>query len=187
MNDQDRTTIGLVELVRSLAGTRATRPSTPGTRSVTLHGTPLPADFLQVVSQLGGFSIGVHCDGDVIRVTAPGEALDRDVEYYLEVVRATALLTPDDGAEPLPFNVFPAPGGLLPFASNVDADIFCWRTQGPPDDWTIVSFNGRDVVPEWYEFDGGFAEWLHACLTRREFPPMAPSSDRALPFHAELG
>jgi len=43
-----------------------------------------------------------------------------------------------------PFPIYPAPAGLLPFASVMDVHFLNWLTDGPPSQWAVV----------YYDFDG---------------------------------
>jgi hypothetical protein len=77
--------------------------------------------------------------------------------------------------------VFPSPGGLLPFASTDNGNVFYWKTSGSPNWWTVVVYEARG--PKYYEFKGGMAEFLTAVLTRavkcdvlpRDFPSDRPA------------
>jgi hypothetical protein len=78
-------------------------------------------------------------------------------------------------------DVFPAPGGLLPFAVTDNANVLYWKTIGEPNSWTVVIYEGRG--PSFAEFPGGMAECLGALLGRRlrvdvlpiDFPSTRPT------------
>ncbi len=55
---------------------------------------------------------------------------------------------------PIPYPVFPAAGGLLPFGMLGDLDTLNWLTIGPPDSWPFVYFD-RDSC---FDPGGGFFE-----------------------------
>jgi hypothetical protein len=42
-----------------------------------------------------------------------------------------------------PFPVFPLQGGLLPLGTSNNADPLCWLTEGPPDEWVIISLDNH--------------------------------------------
>lgn len=62
--------------------------------------------------------------------------------------------------------VFPDPGGLLPWGVSSNHDYCCWLTTGPdPEQWPVAVFGeGRDGKLD--HFDGGFAEFVAAVITR---------------------
>ena len=59
---------------------------------------------------------------------------------------------------------YPAPGGLLPFASTDNGNILYWRTAGKTDHWTVVVYESRG--PEYYGFNGPMTDFLAALLSR---------------------
>ncbi|WP_240140160.1 hypothetical protein [Streptomyces sp. MUM 178J] len=52
----------------------------------------------------------------------------------------------------------PAPGGLLPWTSSVEGDLFLWITAGStPDDWPVTV---ATRAGEWWHYAGGAAQFL---------------------------
>ena len=77
-------------------------------------------------------------------------------------------------------DLYPAPGGLLPFAITDNANVFYWNTNGEPDRWTVVVYEGRG--PAYCEFGRGMSDVLAGLLARtvrfdvlpRDFPSAKP-------------
>ncbi|MEU2507556.1 hypothetical protein ABZ621_22995 [Streptomyces sp. NPDC007863] len=68
-----------------------------------------------------------------------------------------------------PYEVYPAPGGLLPWGDTEQADTFYWLTEGrDPDRWPIVAV--EDDYDSWVRFDGTITEFLYRLLTDRHHP-----------------
>ncbi|MFE4957897.1 hypothetical protein ACFRCW_28455 [Streptomyces sp. NPDC056653] len=68
-----------------------------------------------------------------------------------------------------PYDLFPAPGGLLEWAGSEQADRFYWLTEGPdPDKWPIVM--SEEIPDSWQRFDGSTAEFIHRLLTDQHHP-----------------
>jgi hypothetical protein len=59
--------------------------------------------------------------------------------------------------------VYPAPGGLLPFGITDNGEILYWKTSGIPENWTIVVYESRG--PKHFCYDGGMEEFLSCMLT----------------------
>jgi hypothetical protein len=62
---------------------------------------------------------------------------------------------------------WPEKGGLLPFGMTNNGDFLFWRTNGPPDQWTIV-INRRSHSDRLIEFDMNLVEFLTR-FVRKEF------------------
>ena len=67
-------------------------------------------------------------------------------------------------------NLFPEPGGLLPFGRRDDV-YFTWKTEGSAKDWKVVVFWGWDSGAGEdkgrQEFDLNFSDFLVQMLTRK--------------------
>ncbi|MFI9234665.1 SMI1/KNR4 family protein [Streptomyces sp. NPDC053079] len=71
----------------------------------------------------------------------------------------------------------PEPGGLIPCASSFSGDVFYWRaSDSNPSQWPVVISGTND---DWWEFPGGFVEfltaWLGGSMERRGLPEAVPS------------
>ena len=79
-----------------------------------------------------------------------------------------------------PFDAFPAPGGLLAFGQTDNGDVLYWRTNGAPEQWTVLVYEGRGF--EYFEFPGSMTSFLEKILSRTlrvnvfpdDFPSDAP-------------
>jgi hypothetical protein len=61
--------------------------------------------------------------------------------------------------------VYPTPGGILPFAVTDNGEVLYWRTVGSPERWTVTVYESRG--PKKFDFDGGMAEFLVGILTAK--------------------
>jgi hypothetical protein len=64
----------------------------------------------------------------------------------------------EDADLAVPLYPFPAPGGLLPWATSNQGDFFLWSTHGQtPEDWsvTVASRSGG-----WWHYTGGAVQFL---------------------------
>ncbi|MEU0215910.1 SMI1/KNR4 family protein [Streptomyces sp. NPDC006265] len=77
----------------------------------------------------------------------------------------------------VPLHPYPAPGGLLPWASSNEGDHFLWTTLGGPDRWTVTvaSRNGG-----WWHYTGGAVQFLadlvSGVLEPWGLPPLRPEA-----------
>jgi hypothetical protein len=120
-------------------------------------GTALPADFTLLAELCPGFGIG-----DFLHVPLPRPGAERlwadGVREELEGVLQDWW---EDGMS-LGVPPYPAPGGLLPWASSNQGDVFLWTTAGPgPDAWP-VTVASRDGC--WWHYAGGAAQFLAELL-----------------------
>lgn len=77
----------------------------------------------------------------------------------------------------MPYSVFPDPGGLLGWGSNINADQFFWLTDGDdPDSWPIIAWYRS--LNEWDYFDGGFSDFVAGVVdgTYRYAEEVAPAN-----------
>lgn len=139
-------------------------------------GTSLPADYRAYVEAYGSGKVG-----DFIWIFNPFSVRDNitlqvQVERQLSVLKELA-----EGGEVMPYPLFPAPGGLLPMGMTDNGDVLHWRTDGAPDEWTIVVNDARS--PDCAAHAEDLTRFLARVLTRAEtcsmfpedFPPEAPA------------
>ena len=60
-------------------------------------------------------------------------------------------------------NVFPEPGGLLPFGVTDNGEVLYWRTVGRSKDWTVTVYESRG--PKHFSYEGGMEAFLSCVLT----------------------
>jgi hypothetical protein len=78
----------------------------------------------------------------------------------------------DKHPEWLPYNLFPEPCGLFPFAGTNNGDSVYWVTDGPPDAWWVVVGGGRS--PRYQEFKCNSTTFFYQILTRPGICDMFP-------------
>ncbi|MEU1780507.1 SMI1/KNR4 family protein [Streptomyces abikoensis] len=96
------------------------------------------------------------------------DQLDEDLEILGDLVEVE---------EAHGYAAYPDAGGLLPCASSFHGDVFYWRTaDSDPNQWPIVVSGRND---DWWEFPGGFVEflsaWLGGTMERSGLPESIPS------------
>jgi len=114
-------------------------------------GTSLPADYREFV-----FAYGTGLFANFYRVDNPFSG-----SKYMGLVpasrRAGDILRDLRECEEnnyVAISIFPEPGGLLHWADDENGNCYYWRTDGQPDEWTIVEDQVRG---------DGFKE--HSCST----------------------
>lgn len=100
-------------------------------------GIALPADYKRLIHVYGSGDFN-----DLIAVlnpfAPPPEDLLSMVDQLLAAYReGRDRLMP----EQCPFPAYPEPGGLLPVAIDTHGGALFWRTNGPPDTWTLVHYD----------------------------------------------
>lgn len=95
--------------------------------------TRLPADFVALMDVYGA---GTWLEWlSFARPRDHGErGLVAEAGWRMRTYRGHREAHPD--SYPLP--VWPEPGGILPFASTIDADWLAWLTIGEPDEWPVI-------------------------------------------------
>ncbi|GAA3797949.1 SMI1/KNR4 family protein [Streptomyces phyllanthi] len=141
----------------------------PRTRTVdwteveTRLGTALPSDYKRLVEVFGEGAF----DG-YLRLHVP-DARFRGGNIVLRTERLGELTGAGRSSPWEPYNVYPAPGGLLQWADSEQENGFFWLTEGPdPDKWPILVT--QDIPDSWVRFDETTAEFLHRMLTERQRP-----------------
>jgi len=122
-------------------------------------GTRLPSDFKEFVEHYGPGNVGT-----LLLIPSP-LSTDEDTRLALFVERSLTLLRDARALElPMPFPIYPEPGGLLPFGETAEGDVFCWLADPgrDPDQWEVVAL-GRDTE-EFARHDGPFIATLLALI-----------------------
>ncbi|MEU1198241.1 hypothetical protein ABZ446_18665 [Streptomyces sp. NPDC005813] len=126
-------------------------------------GTPLPAEYKELVARFGYGAFDDHLC--LMTVDGPPESIDI-VEFNEFWSRSSA---PDGEGPWEPYRLYPAPGGLLQWASTERRIAFYWLTEGAdPDLWPILVTD--DAYAQWHRFDGSTAQFVHRMLTDPRHP-----------------
>ncbi|MGW0777625.1 hypothetical protein ACWD01_29160 [Streptomyces sp. NPDC002835] len=126
-------------------------------------GTALPSDYKRLAELFGAGAFDGYLQLQVPDAVSESEDIVRHTVWLGEWART-------HGSELwTPYEVYPAPGGLLKWASSEQADEFYWLTEDPdPDRWPVLVT--EDIPDSWVRFDGTTAEFVHRMLTEREHP-----------------
>ncbi|MFD3533819.1 hypothetical protein [Streptomyces sp. NPDC058664] len=126
-------------------------------------GTALPGDYKRLAELFGRGAF----DG-FLRLQVPGGAfVSDDLVLHTEWLGEWARTHRSGIWEP--YEVYPAPGGLLEWANSEQAHQFYWLTEGPdPDRWPILA--KEDVPDSWRRFDGTTAEFVYRLLADKRHP-----------------
>ncbi|MFE9632433.1 hypothetical protein [Streptomyces sp. NPDC006463] len=153
-----------VDGVVAVTGWDTTRARTVDWAAVEARiGTALPGDYKQLAELFGYGAF----DG-YLRLHIP-DAPFRSDDIALHTQFLGEWAKAHDSGLWEPYEVYPAPGGLLEWASSEQADQFFWLTEDPdPDRWPILM--KEDVPDSWRRFDGTTAEFVHRLLTDRRHP-----------------
>jgi SMI1-KNR4 cell-wall len=132
-------------------------------------GTALPGDYKAFVERYGTGSIDSFLW--IFNPFSRNEHVNliAQVQTQLDALRALR----DEFGEDLPYSLYPDDGGLLPFAATDNGDVLHWKTEGTPDEWTVVVNDSR--APEYEEFRSGLTDFLSNLLTRAEACRIFPS------------
>nr|WP_240981787.1 MULTISPECIES: hypothetical protein [unclassified Streptomyces] len=146
-------------------------------------GTALPADYKQLAEVFGEGAFdgylrlyvpdpdGRGSDGRGPDGRGPdGRGPDgRGSDLAGKAFRLAEHVRAHGGALWEPYEVYPAPGGLLQWGDTEQADTSYWLTEGrDPDRWPIVAV--EDDFASWVRFDGTISEFLYRLLTDRHHP-----------------
>ncbi|WP_377267902.1 SMI1/KNR4 family protein [Peterkaempfera sp. SMS 1(5)a] len=150
-------TEALAEVERALPGMVERRRSTPKAINwvavQTDLGTDLPSDYKLLCELYPAFEIS-----DFLRSGGPEPGSEADwcegARELLEIVAEWCA----DADLAVPLHPYPAPGGLLPWATSSQGDFFLWGTHpGDTREWTVTvaSRNGA-----WWHYTGGAVQFL---------------------------
>jgi hypothetical protein len=132
-------------------------------------GTQLPEDYKGIVEHFGPGTFEPF-----LNLLVPGiESPLLELRYLLRSLqRPLATLAPDN---PLaPYELYPAPGGIIPWATAGTGEIYYWKTRATgPDDWTVLIQENRGPIS--YEFPGGVGDFLDKLLRSELSIPFVPN------------
>ncbi|MGW0733159.1 hypothetical protein [Streptomyces sp. NPDC002851] len=153
-----------VDGVVAVTGWDITRVRTVDWAAVeTRIGTALPSDYKRLAELFGHGAFDGYLHIHVPEAAFKSDDLVRHTEWLGQWAKAhrSGLWEP--------YEVYPAPGGLLEWAGSEQADQFYWLTEDPdPDRWPILA--KEDIPDSWQRFDGTTAEFIYRMLTDRQHP-----------------
>lgn len=76
--------------------------------------------------------------------------------------------------EELPYPMWPAPGGLIPFGGTDNGDFLFWLQKGAPDDWCVVVWDRG--MQEFEVLNCGLTAFLAGLATDKVAPAGFPES-----------
>jgi hypothetical protein len=157
----------LEEALPALLDIKAEAPRRIDWRFITEEtGIALPPDFVDLAEAYPPFTVdeflGLH-------IPEPGEE-----RYFVSGARRLLanLASLHDSGMSHGYVPFPEAGGLVPWGSSVDGDVFYWRTNGgDPQRWTVLVSGRND---DWCEFKGGLTEYLAGLVSGAVMPDGLP-------------
>ena len=122
-------------------------------------GTGLPEDYKGFLE-----AFGIGTINSFLVVLAPQSSIQhvdllKRGRSELEAYKASKMESPKYYHD----DVYPTPGGILPFAVTDNGEVLYWRTVGGPEQWTVTIYESRG--PEKFDFNGNMTEFLAAILT----------------------
>lgn len=133
-------------------------------------GRALPPDYKALLDLFGSGAFGSYEEGgaffDLIFTLSPGCTRD-DLDAFAlmldlsEVIAEMKRQWPGD----VPYPVWPEPGGLLYLGGTTTTHCIYWRTDGPPDTWTVAICDRP--CEAWFHWEGDLTSFLAAMVTRR--------------------
>lgn len=138
-------------------------------------GTRLPQDFKDYIALYGAGQWG-----DFFGIMDPfyewkhPDAQEDWVGWMTKRVGPLKDMRSEFPEEVAPFDLHPAPNGLLPIGYDDNGGTMCWQTTGAPDSWPIICLD-EGLTKEYDMFEMSLTSFLAALLhgevTPRTFPP----------------
>lgn len=106
-------------------------------------GTSLPSDYKDFIG-----TYGLGRVAEFLCVLTPFSD-NPNVNLSVQMERKLSALRELHAAgEKAPYPLFPATGGIMPFAVTDNGDVLHWETNGPPDAWHVVVNDARSPMYE---------------------------------------
>ena len=131
-------------------------------------GKPLPDDYVSFINLYGSGVISGWLTVFNPFSKNPNISLTRQFIANLSALSSVKEEFPESCPYPLMFE----PGGLLPWGTSIDGDLYCWETGGIISGrWTVVVI-GRHSDSE--EFDMPMSRFLAQCISGEIKPNTTP-------------
>ncbi|WP_329539849.1 hypothetical protein [Streptomyces sp. NBC_01358] len=134
--------------------------------------TGLPEDYITLAESYPRLNIGQWLP---VTSPAPGDEAGFVEEAREDIAGAEGMAQKEKlGGYP----AFPESGGLLVWGASIDGDEFHWRTEGQPNEWTVVVAGRND---DWYHHEGSLSSYLtwlcSGTATPHGIPPNFPGPE----------
>jgi hypothetical protein len=139
-------------------------------------GTKLPADYRGFVFAYGSGRFAGFYRVDNPFAASEYMALVPASRRWADILRQQRA---GPGKDYVPFPIYPEPGGLLHWANDDNGNCYYWRTEGSPDQWTVVQDGVRGSG--FLEHKCTMAEFLLRVLTK-QIKPLAGAYPRKRHF-----
>jgi hypothetical protein len=96
-------------------------------------------------------------------IAAPWAELRHRIREEMDGYRFILSRSSADYYEPPPYEMYPTPGGLVPWGETHNGDTLAWLTRGEPDEWPVfvVPVEGSEQP---FLFEGCMAEFIYRFL-----------------------
>ncbi|WP_326807699.1 hypothetical protein OHB04_16320 [Streptomyces sp. NBC_01775] len=137
-------------------------------------GTRLPAEYLALMERYGA-----GCWSEWLRFFTPLREGENGFVWHVRTVTDAYRGSRERFPDMNPLDVWPEPGGFLPFANSIDADEIGWLTRGDPDHWPVIvrPRHARQGPPLEGSLTHILLEWLRGNLTTPGFAGLDEDDD----------
>lgn len=146
-------------------------------------GTSVPDDYKDFIN-----TYGTGRFDNFLNVLNPFSEIDNlNLIVQKEPILNGLIELRDTFSENIPYSLFPAMDGLLPFAETDNGDTLFWQTSGQPNNWTVVVKDSRES--EYLEYKENMTSFLAKIFNKeiicdifpRDFPSPTPVFEPIIP------
>lgn len=128
---------------------------------------PFPMDYIQFINKYGSGQIGKWLTVFNPFSNNPHLSIIHQTPQILSGFSVLKAKYPEE----IPYTLLFEPEGLLPWGISIDGDVFCWKTEGPNGNWSIVII-GRHSGNQ--EFKLSFSQFLVEAIESKITPKAIP-------------
>ncbi|OAB34382.1 SMI1/KNR4 family protein [Paenibacillus glacialis] len=142
---------------------------------IKILGTELPSDYKKFIRTYGTGGID-----NFIWILTPFDQ-DENINFLRrkEEISGAYMQSKQEFPKNFKHDVFPASGGILPWAFTDNGDELYWLTEGEPDQWKVVVYETRSS--DYHIYSLTMTEFIYKVLTRElicdAFPEDFPSEN----------